>query len=264
MLSLTALCAASALAIAAMMVLVWFASLARRDASLVDRFWGFGFVVVAALGAWLGAGHPPRKVLLLSLVAVWGLRLSIHLTRRNWGHGEDVRYQRMRHAWGDRFWWVSLFTVYILQAAILWVVALPIVFGQSSATPARLTWIDALGALVWLAGFVFETVGDAQLRAFKADPANRGKVMDRGLWRYTRHPNYFGDALLWWGLFLIAAQAHLGLIAVVSPLVMTFLLTRVSGVPMLERQLLRTRPGYEEYCRRTNAFFPWPPKEGRA
>jgi steroid 5-alpha reductase family enzyme len=167
----------------------------------------------------------------------------------------------MRAAWGDRFWWVSLFTVYGLQAAILWIVASPIVVGQSMPAPARWTWLDFLGALLWLAGFLFETVGDAQLRAFKAEPANRGMVMDRGLWRYTRHPNYFGDALLWWGLWLIAAQTTWGLATVVSPLAMTFLLTRVSGVPMLERQMRKSRPGYDDYCRRTSAFFPWPPKE---
>lgn len=264
MLSLTELCAAAAVAIVALMAAVWLASLVLRDASLVDRFWGAGFVVVAALGAWLGEGFPPRRALLLLLVAIWGLRLSWHLTRRNWGQGEDARYQRMRAAWGERFWWVSLFTVYGLQAAILWLVALPLVVGQSSPVPDRITWLDLLGAAVWLAGFLFETIGDAQLRAFKTDPENRGKVMDRGLWRYTRHPNYFGDALLWWGLFLVAAQTRLGVVTMVSPLVMTFLLTRVSGVPMLERQLRKSRPGYEDYCRRTSRFFPWAPKEKRA
>jgi steroid 5-alpha reductase family enzyme len=139
-------------------------------------------------------------------------------------------------------------------------VSLPLQIGQASATPASLGWLDGLGALVWLLGFAFEAIGDAQLRAFKADPTNRGKVMDRGLWRYTRHPNYFGDALLWWGLFLIASHTEHGLWTVVSPVIMTFLLTRISGVPMLERQLKKTRPGYEEYCRRTSAFFPWPPR----
>jgi steroid 5-alpha reductase family enzyme len=264
LLSLTQLSVWSAVLVATMMLLVWLGSTARRDASLVDRFWGLGFVVVATIGGLFGAGYGPRRALLFGLVAIWGLRLSLHLTRRNWGHGEDARYQKMRRAWGDSFWWVSLFTVFALQGALVWLVSLPIQAGQSSTEPSRLTVLDFFGAAVWAIGFLFETVGDAQLRAFKADAANRGQVMDRGLWRYTRHPNYFGDAVVWWGIFLVAAQTRHGLLTLVGPLAMTFLLTRVSGVPMLERQLRKTRAGYEEYCLRTNAFFPWPPKERRS
>jgi steroid 5-alpha reductase family enzyme len=250
----------TAAAVGVLMLVVWIASLALRDASIVDRFWGLGFVLVAAGVFPVAAGPLERRVLLLALAGIWGLRLAWHITRRNWGHGEDVRYQKMRAYWGERFWWVSLLTVFLLQGVLLWLVSLPLQVGQASATPERLTWLDALGALVWLVGFAFEAIGDAQLRAFKADPANRGQVMDRGLWRYTRHPNYFGDALLWWGIFLVASQTEGGLWTVASPLIMTFLLTRLSGVPMLERQLRKTRPGYAEYCQRTSAFFPLPPR----
>jgi steroid 5-alpha reductase family enzyme len=252
----------SAVLIGALMLVLWLASLRLRDSSIVDRFWGLGFVLVAAAAFPLAGGPLGRRVLLLALAATWGLRLAWHITRRNWGHGEDTRYQKMRASWGARFWWVSLLTVFALQGVLMWLVSLPLVVGQASPTPARLTWLDGLGALVWLVGFAFEAIGDAQLRAFKADPANRGRVMDRGLWRFTRHPNYFGDALLWWGIFLVASQAEHGPWTVVSPLIMTFLLTRISGVPMLERQLRKTRPGYDEYCRRTSAFFPWPPRRG--
>ncbi|HVS15657.1 MAG TPA: DUF1295 domain-containing protein [Thermoanaerobaculia bacterium] len=247
--------------IGAMMLGLWLASLRLRDASIVDRFWGLGFVLAAAAAFPIAGGPLERRLLLLALAAIWGLRLTWHITRRNWGEGEDVRYQRMRASWGDRFSWTSLLTVFALQGALMWLVALPLVVGQASPTPGRLTWLDALGALTWLAGFAFEAIGDAQLRAFKADPASRGKVMDRGLWRYTRHPNYFGDALLWWGIFLVASQTEHGRWTVVSPLIMSFLLTRISGVPLLERRLEKTRPGYQDYRRRTSAFFPWPPKE---
>ena len=246
--------------VGALMLALWLASLALRDASLVDRFWGLGFALVAAAVFPVAAGPIGRRVLLLALAGVWGLRLAWHITRRNWGQGEDVRYQKMRASWGARFWWVSLLTVFVLQGALMWLVALPLQVGQASPTPDRLTWVDAAGAIVSLVGFGFEAIGDAQLRAFKADPANRGRVMDRGLWRYTRHPNYFGDALLWWGIFLVASHTRQGWWTVLSPLIMTFLLTRISGVPMLERQLRKTRPGYDEYCRRTSAFFPLPPR----
>ncbi|HVS63058.1 MAG TPA: DUF1295 domain-containing protein [Thermoanaerobaculia bacterium] len=247
--------------VALLMLALWLASLLLHDASIADRFWGLGFVLVAAGVFPVGAGSIERRVLLLALAGIWGLRLTWHITLRNWGEGEDVRYQKMRASWGSRFPWVSLFTVFLLQGVLLWLVSLPLQVGQASTTPAELTWLDAAGALLWVVGFGFETIGDAQLRAFKADPANRGEVMDRGLWRYTRHPNYFGDALLWWGIFLVASQTEHGPWTVVSPLIMTFLLTRISGVPMLERHLRRTRQGYDEYCRRTSVFFPLPPKK---
>lgn len=246
--------------VVAALTALWLVSLFTRDASLVDIFWGPGFVIVASIAAALGAGPAPRRVLVWTLTAIWGLRLGAHLLRRNWGAGEDYRYAAMRRSWGDRFWWASLFQVFWLQALVLWVVSWPVQAAANSPTPETLGVSDLAGTLVWAAGFACEAIGDAQLRRFKADPAHRGIVMDRGLWRYTRHPNYFGDALMWWGLWVIAAPTPWGVWVAISPLVMTFFLTRVSGVPMLERHLMRSRPGYAAYATRTSAFVPWPPR----
>jgi len=254
---------ATAVAVVGMMVGVWLLSLAVRDASIVDSFWGPGFVLVAAVALALGPGVLERRQLLFALVAVWGVRLAVHITRRNWGRGEDFRYQGFRARWGDRFWWVSLFTVFLLQAVLLLVVSLPLQVAGAGATPASLGPLDGVGVALWLVGFAFEAVGDAQLARFKADPANRGSVMDRGLWRYTRHPNYFGDAVLWWGIGVIALPTPWGWAALVGPALMTFLLVRVSGVAMLERSIADRRPGYAEYVRRTSAFVPRPPRERR-
>ena len=242
-------------------IALWLVSLAIEDASIADRFWGVGFVLLAALYAARGAGWPPRAYLMLALTAVWGLRLSLHIHLRNRGHPEDPRYARWREEGGDRYWWTQLFKVFLLQAVILWVVAAPLLAGQTAGLPDRLTAFDVVGSLVWLAGFLFETVGDAQLAAFKRDPANRGRVLSTGLWRYTRHPNYFGDSLVWWGLFLVAAGVPGGAWTVFSPILMTWLLVRVSGVRLLEEGLRSTRPGYAEYVARTSAFLPLPPRD---
>ncbi|MBU6282361.1 DUF1295 domain-containing protein [bacterium] len=254
--------AAAALAIvAAAFLLLWLLSLRLRDASIVDVFWGPGFALVAAVSLALSPlGFRTRGLLVLVLVTVWGLRLGVHIFLRNHGRPEDPRYQAMRRSWGDRFPVASLFTVFAFQALILWVVSAPLQAAQRSAVPASLGPWDAAGVLAWAIGFFFETVGDAQLARFRADPANAGRVMDHGLWRYTRHPNYFGDACVWWGFWLIACAVPRGWITVFSPLVMTFLLRRVSGVPMLERGMAERRPGYEEYVRRTSPFLPRPPR----
>jgi steroid 5-alpha reductase family enzyme len=257
--SLGPLLALAAATIAVGAVALWAVSLAARDASLADRFWGPGFVVVAALGAAFGAGAPARRGLVLLLVAIWGLRLGWHIHRRNRGHGEDPRYAAMRARHGGRFGRVSLVTVFLLQAALLLVVALPLLAAATAAAPAALGALDVAAVAVWLVGFLFEAIGDAQLARFKADPANRGRVMDRGLWRYTRHPNYFGDALLGWGLFLFAAAGGAWWTAV-GPALMTWLLLRVSGVALLEKGLAASKPAYAEYVARTSAFLPWPPR----
>lgn len=243
---------------------LWLLSLARRDASIVDRFWGLGFVMLAAWYASRGGGWPARSWLLLGLTAVWGIRLSLHIHLRNRGKPEDPRYARWREEGGRRYWWTSLFRVFLLQAVILWIVAAPLLVGQSSPVPDRFTAFDALGAALWLVGFVFEAVGDAQLAAFRRDPANAGRVLSTGLWRYTRHPNYFGDALIWWGLFVVAAAVPAGGWTVLSPVLMTVLLVRVSGVSLLEAGLHQSRPGYADYVARTSAFFPMPPVRGGA
>ena len=240
--------------------ILWLFSLARGDASIADRFWGLGIVLLAAWYASRGGGWTPRAYLLLALTAVWGLRLSLHIHLRNRGKPEDQRYARWRDFGGTRYWWASLFQVFLLQAAILWIVSAPLLVGQTSVTPARVTVLDLVGMTVWMIGFLFEAVGDAQLAAFKRDPVNAGRVLSSGLWRYTRHPNYFGDSLVWWGIFLIAAAVPGGWRTAFGPLLMTVLLVRVSGVRLLEAGLRETRPDYSEYVAQTSPFFPWPPR----
>ncbi len=268
MLTLSLLCLGVVLAL---MFLLWLVSLVVKDASIVDMFWGFGFVVVAWVGYVWGDGAPNRKMLVTALVTLWGLRLTFHLTRRNLGKGEDYRYKAMRAKHGSRFPLVSLGTVFGLQGVILWIVSLPVQAASSTSSsffplvgptpplPSPLTWIDGVGVLVWAVGLFFEAVGDMQLNRFKADPTNQGKVMDRGLWRYTRHPNYFGDFMVWWGIYLVALSAGAFWTAI-GPALMSFFLMRVSGVPLLEQSLKKNRPGYAEYIARTSAFFPRPPR----
>jgi steroid 5-alpha reductase family enzyme len=249
----------TALAVGALMLATWLLSLARRDASIVDVVWGLGFAMIAVIGAFVGTGNS-RTRLVATLTLFWGIRLAGHLYQRNRGTGEDYRYAAMRRRWGNRFPVVSLFTVFLLQGVLMFAVSLPVQAAQTATTPSTLTAVDAVGTALWLTGFLFEVVGDEQLRRFKADPENEGEVMDRGLWRYTRHPNYFGDATLWWGLGVMALATGAWW-SVVGPIVMTVLLLRVSGVPLLERRLKRTRPAYAEYAARTSSFIPLPPNE---
>lgn len=259
---ITSVLLASAGAIALLMVATWLISLKMRDASIVDIVWGLGFVVVAATAAVVGEGFADRRLLLVSLVGVWGLRLSGYLAWRNLGHGEDYRYVAMRKKYGSRFWWISLFQVFALQGALMWIVSLPVQLSATADRPASFGPLAYAGVAVWTVGLLFETIGDAQLARFKSDPQNKGQVMDQGLWRYTRHPNYFGDFCVWWGIFLIAAETVAGRYGIIGPIVMSFLLIRVSGVAMLERTIGKRRPGYAEYVARTSAFFPRPPKKG--
>lgn len=244
-------------AIALAMLALWIVATLIRDASIVDPFWGMGFVLVAGISWALNPTDHFRTPLLAAMVAIWGLRLSVYLLWRNWGHGEDRRYVAMRQNHGPRFWWVSLFTVFLLQAVILWFVSLPIQASTANSNSTPFGPLDAIGIVLWLVGLFFETVGDLQLARFQADPNNAGKVMDRGLWRYTRHPNYFGDFCVWWGVFFIA-WAGGAVWTIVSPLLMSFLLMKVSGVALLEKTIILRRPEYAVYCAQTNAFFPGP------
>ncbi|MGA7098527.1 MAG: DUF1295 domain-containing protein [Acidimicrobiia bacterium] len=254
------LLAISALAIAALMVVVWVISIFIRDASIVDMVWGLGFVVSAWV-TYLGAGEGSVRGLLLTiLVSLWGLRLSGYLIWRNLGKPEDYRYQEMRRQSGDQFWLVSLFRVFLLQGVLMWAISVPVTITQRAT--ADLFWLDYVGLAIWLVGLFFEAVGDFQLASFKAHPDSKGKVMDRGLWRYTRHPNYFGDFVVWWGHYSLALAGGAWW-TVFSPLVMSILLLRVSGVAMLEKTIGERRPEYAEYVRRTNAFFPGLPRGER-
>lgn len=248
-------------AVAGLMIVGWLVSLAYRNVTVVDSLWGLGFVLIAWITFGLSDGYLLRKLLLAGLTTVWGLRLSAYLTRRNYGKGEDPRYRSWREEYGERFWIVSLFNVFLIQALVLWVIAATVQYGQTAVRPAHLTPLDIVGAALWLVGFVFEAVADRQMARFKSDPSNQGKILDRGLWAYSRHPNYFGEILIWWGLFLITASVPGGVWTIVSPVTITLVLLKVTGVKLTEKTILEKRPEYREYIRKTSALVPWFPKE---
>jgi steroid 5-alpha reductase family enzyme len=240
---------------------LWWVGMRRRDVSIVDIYWGPGFAVVGAVAFATGAGTDPRRFLVVTLVAMWGFRLGGYLFWRKQSQPEeDFRYAAMRRRFGDDFWIVSLGTVFLLQAALMWVVSLPVQWAVTTPSAPSLGFLDLVGFVLWATGLTFEALGDLQLIEFKADPANAGKVMDRGLWRYTRHPNYFGDCCVWWGFYAFACATPHGWWTFIGPFVMTVLLLRVSGVPLLERSLLQRRPGYAAYVARTSAFLPRLPR----
>lgn len=244
--------------VGAFMALVWVISVPLRDVSIVDLVWGLTFVIAAFTHYFLATGGwDVRKLLITAMYTIAGVRLSGYLTWRKIRQhpGEDFRYQRMRAGVGPAYWRVSLFSVFLLQGAIAAFISVVSLAAQYSG-PQSLTVFDVLGAGVWLVGFYFEAVGDYQLARFKSDPANKGKVMDRGLWGLTRHPNYFGNAAQWWGYWLVAVSVPFGFLTIYGPVFMTFLLLRVSGVAMLEKDIANRRPEYAAYIRSVPAFFP--------
>jgi steroid 5-alpha reductase family enzyme len=238
-------------------LITWALSLRRRNVNIVDSQWSLLFVLMACVYA-VGAGKPTaRAVLILILTTVWAVRLSVYITVRNWGSEEDRRYRAIRARNQPHFALKSLYLIFALQAVLAWIISLPLL--GAILSPAPLGAPDAVGAAVWLLGLIFEAGADWQLARFKSDDAHRGEVMDRGFWRYTRHPNYFGDFCIWWGLYLVAAAAGAWW-SIVGPLLMSLLLMRVSGVVLLEKDIGERRPKYADYVRRTNAFFPGKPK----
>lgn len=232
---------------------IWVISLIKKDAGIMDIFWSLGFIVTGYVYLLAGDSQALQPRLLYALILFWGLRLSIHIGVRNLGEVEDARYANWRKQFGAKWWWLSYFRVFILQGVVMWIVSLPLLIGLQDTSALNL--LDWVGILLFIFGFLFEAIGDWQLRSFKKDPNNKGKVLDTGLWSLTRHPNYFGEALLWWGLSLIAVQMNT-LWILISPAIMTWLLIKVSGVAMLDDLLRKTKPAYADYIENTNAFFP--------
>ncbi|MFC9514352.1 DUF1295 domain-containing protein [Nocardiaceae bacterium NPDC056970] len=247
----------SLVAAAILMVVTAAFGFARGRHNVVDVSWGAGFVVIALVAAAFGDGDAWRRWLLAALVAVWGLRLASHMARRTSGKGEDPRYEKLLDDAGGNRTLTAIRKIYLTQGVALWFVSLPV--QVAAVTHGGVGVFTFLGVAVWLVGFVFESVGDAQMSAFKADPAHRGTVMDRGLWGWTRHPNYFGDACVWWGIFLIAAQTWPGVLTILSPLAMTYFLVYATGARLLEQRMAQ-RPGYRDYQQRTAYFVPRPPR----
>lgn len=260
---LTTILLSSAGALLLLMLTLWALSLPLRDVSIVDPCWGLGFAIIAWIAFAAGEGYHERSLLLAVLVSIWGLRLSGHLLVRRLTIGrEDPRYTAMRARYGGpRFPLTSLGVVFLLQGALIWVVSLPVQVSAVRFDPLGV--LDWVGVGVWAVGIFFEVVGDEQLRRFTADPANQGRVMDRGLWRYTRHPNYFGDIMVWWGIYLIALSAGGAWWIIVGPLVNSILLIMVSGQRHLEAYLSK-RPGYADYVTRTSGLVPLPPRRARS
>ncbi|MGQ1787172.1 MULTISPECIES: DUF1295 domain-containing protein [unclassified Saccharicrinis] len=243
-----------------LVTLLWIWSVIIKNVSIVDLFWGFGFVVINTFYVWMTGEVNPRKILIFTLVTLWGLRLSVYLAFRNIGQGEDFRYQEFRRKYGaERYWWFSYFQTFILQGVLMMIVSLPLLGVSSGTGSGELNLLDYAGIVLWCIGFVFEAGGDYQLSRFKSDAANKGKVLNTGLWKYTRHPNYFGDSAVWWSyaLFSVAAGSYW---QIVGSVIMTWLIIRVSGVAMLEKTLQHSKPEYQEYIDKTSSFFPWFPK----
>ncbi len=243
------------------MTTLWIVSVMIKNVSIVDLFWGLGFVITALFYFVKTDGFEIRKIILLSMVSIWGLRLSIYLAIRNIGKGEDFRYKQFRIKYGiKRYWWISFFQTFLLQGILMWLISVPLLGAQFSGQNSSLGLTDYIGISIWVIGLCFEAGGDFQLMRFKADPTNKGKVLNTGFWRYTRHPNYFGDSAVWWGFGLISIAAG-NYYAILGSVLMTALIIKVSGVALLEKSLKEQKPEYKEYIRKTSAFLPWFPKK---
>jgi steroid 5-alpha reductase family enzyme len=253
------------LAAAGLMSIGWVFSLIKKDVTIADSLWGLGFVLIAWLTFFRTDGFLLRKILITGLVTVWGLRLFIHLSTRHRGKGEDPRYGQWRKKHGQAFWIVSLFKVFLVQALFQWLIAMGVQYGQISDTPAYLTLLDVLGFLIGTIGIIIESFADLQLKQFLSDPANKGKIMNQKLWKYSRHPNYFGETMIWWGIFVIVLATPWGFWTIVSPLLITYTLLKLTGVTLMEETQFGDNPAYRQYIRETSAFIPWfPKKTGRA
>ena len=251
----------ASLIILILVTLLWIWSVFIKNVSIVDIFWGLGFVVVNTFYVFMSGELNARKIVILTLVCIWGFRLAIYLAIRNIGKGEDFRYQEFRQNYGPkRYWWFSYFQTFLLQGILIMIISLPLLGINYNNSNGNLQILDYLGIIIWIIGFTFETVGDFQLSNFKRDPKNKGKILHTGLWKYTRHPNYFGDSAVWWayGIFSIAAGSYWQAIGAV---IMTLLILKISGVSLLEKTLKETKPQYKEYIQKTSSFIPWFPKK---
>ena len=251
----------ASLIILILVTLLWIWSVFIKNVSIVDIFWGLGFVVVNTFYVFMSGELNARKIVILTLVCIWGFRLAIYLAIRNIGKGEDFRYQEFRQNYGPkRYWWFSYFQTFLLQGILIMIISLPLLGINYNNSNGNLEILDYLGIIIWIIGFTFETVGDFQLSNFKRDPKNKGKILHTGLWKYTRHPNYFGDSAVWWayGIFSIAAGSYWQAIGAV---IMTLLILKISGVSLLEKTLKETKPQYKEYIQKTSSFMPWFPKK---
>jgi len=246
--------------IVAFMTVLWMVSVLKKNASIVDPFWGFLYVILGWFYFSQIQEHSLRSYVVVALVTIWGMRLSIFLGIRNAGKGEDFRYQQFRKDYGpERYWWISYFQTFLLQGVLAWLVSAPLL-GAQKGLNADFGIFDILAVVIWVFGFIFEAGGDYQLSRFKSNPDNKGKLLTKGLWKYTRHPNYFGDGFQWiaFAIFSVANHCYL---PILSAILMNFLLLKVSGVKLLEKTLSKSKPGYEDYVRKTPAFFPWFPKK---
>ena len=246
----------SLILIVSFMTVAWLISITLTNASIVDSFWGLGFVVVSFFYFFETNQSSLINKIFITLVSIWGLRLSMYIAIRNWGKGEDYRYQNFRQKYGPkRYWWVSFFQVFLLQGILLWLISAPLL-GTFYAGKEIFNFIHYLALTLWIIGFTFEAGGDLQLMLFKSKPENKGKLLTKGFWKYTRHPNYFGDPTVWWsyGLFSIASGYY---IPVLGSVLMTFLIIKISGVALLEKDLVNKKPDYKEYIQSTSAFIPW-------
>ena len=246
-----------------LVTLLWIWSVIIKNVSIVDIFWGFGFVVVNTLYYFESSSMSTRKLILLVLVFLWGMRLTLYLAWRNIGKGEDFRYQEFRKTFGpNRYWWFSYFQTFLLQGGLILIISLPLLAVNTNSESSHLNLLDYLAIIIWGIGFVFEAGGDYQLARFKGNPNNKGKVLNTGFWKYTRHPNYFGDSAVWcaYALFCIASGSYW---QIIGSIIMILLIIKVSGVALLEKTLKDTKPQYKEYINNTNSFFPWFPKNSK-
>jgi steroid 5-alpha reductase family enzyme len=240
-----------------LVTILWIWSVYLKDVSIIDIFWGLGFVILNMFYVFNSGYLTSRKILLLVLVSVWGLRLSIYLAYRNIGKGEDFRYQEFRRKFGPkRYWWLSYFQAFLLQGALMILISITLLGMSFTSQLKTLSTLDYIGIGIWLIGFVFEAGGDYQLMRFKKNTNNKGTLLITGFWKYTRHPNYFGDAVVWWsyGIFSISAGAYW---QVIGSILMTLLIIKISGVTLLEKSLKQTKTAYSDYVDKTSSFFPW-------